>query len=111
LLGIGLIPLTPYQHTTGTRYGIRSQLSPAVCADAFSDLCFCLEKDGVTRSSKFKAPTTVARYRRACAQMFGFVVDRELLAKNPFPTAKPGKKTIIESGTTEIQLNLLPTHE
>jgi len=43
--------------------------------------------------------------------MFGFVDDRELLAKNPFPTAKPGKKTIIESGTTEIQLNLLPTHE
>ena len=108
---MGSSPLAPSQYTHSTRLGIRSQRFPAVCADAFSDLCFCLEKDGVTRSSKFKAPTTVTRYRRACAQMFGFVVDRELLAKNPFSTAKPGKKTIIESGTTEIQLNLLPTHE
>lgn len=84
--------------------------TPVICADIFEQLCYKYEKDG-TRSKTYKAPATVIRYRRACRQMFGFVVDRELLSKNPFPSAKRGKKTIIESGTTEIQLNLLPTHE
>jgi len=80
------------------------------CADVFEQLCYKYEKDG-TRSTVYKSPATVTRYRRACRQMFGFVVDRELLAKNPFPTAKPGKKTSNQRETTEIQLNLLPTHE
>lgn len=80
------------------------------CADVFEQLCYKYKKDG-TRSTVYKSPTTVTRYRRACRQMFGFVVDLELLDKNPFPSAKSGKKTSQEQGTTEIPLNLLPTHE
>ena len=87
------------------------ECTPAVCADAFSDLCFCLEKDGVTRSSKFKAPTTVTRYRRACAQFFLYVVDRELITKNPWPAGKRGKSTRKERGKGDLRVDLLPTNQ
>ena len=94
------------------RYSLNiAECSPAVCADAFSDLCFCLEEDGVTRSSKFKAPATVTRYRRACAQFFLYVVDRELLTKNPWPAGKRGKSTRKEKGKGDLRVDLLPTNE
>ena len=80
------------------------------CADVFEQLCYKYEKDG-TRSDKYKRPATVTRYRRACRKFFGFVVDLELLAKNPFPSAKRGNSTSNQRDTTEIQLNVLPTHE
>lgn len=88
-----------------------AECSPAVCADAFSDLCFCLEEDGVTRSSTFKASATVTRYRRACAQFFLYVVDMELLTKNPWPAGKRGKKTRKEKGKGDLRVDLLPTNE
>lgn len=88
-----------------------AECSPAVCADAFSDLCFCLEEDGISRSTKFKAPATVTRYRRACAQFFLYVVDRELLNKNPWPAGKRGKSTRKEKGKGDLRIDLLPTNK
>lgn len=87
------------------------ECTPAVCADASSDLSFCLEKDGVTRSSKVKASTTVTRYRRACSQFFLYVVDRELITKNPWPAGKRGKSTRKERGKGDLRVDLLPTNE
>ena len=87
-----------------------SECSPAVCADAFDELCYCLEEDGVTRSTKFKASATVIRYRRACAQFFIYVVERELLTKNPWPAGKRGKTTRKERGKGDLRIDLLPTH-
>lgn len=84
--------------------------TPLKCANVFEQLCYKYAADG-TRSKKYKAAATVTRYRRACRQMFEFVVDLELLGKNPWPSAKRGNSTSKERGTTEIQLNLLPTHE
>ena len=87
------------------------ECSSAVCADAFSDLCFCLEDDGVMRSTKYKAPATVTRYRRACAQFCLYVVDRELLTKNPWPAGKRGKSTRKEKGKGDLRIDLLPTNK
>ena len=84
--------------------------TPVICADVFEQLCYKFAADG-TRSKMYKAPATVIRYRRACRQMFEFVVTRELLTKNPFPSAKRGKTTRKERGTTALRLDLLPTHE
>jgi hypothetical protein len=87
-----------------------SECSPAVCADAFDELCYCLEEDGVTRSTKFKASATIIRYRRACAQFFIYVVERELLTNNPWPAGKRGKTTRKERGKGDLRIDLLPTH-
>jgi integrase len=87
-----------------------SECSPAVCTDAFDELCYCLEEDGVTRSTKFKASATIIRYRRACAQFFIYVVERELLTKNPWPAGKRGKTTRKERGKGDLRIDLLPTH-
>ena len=87
-----------------------NECSPAVCADAFSDLCFCLDDDGVTRTTKVKASATQIRYRRACSQFFLYVVARELLTKNPWPAGKRGKATRKERGKGDLRIDLLPTH-
>ena len=86
-----------------------NECSPATCADAFDELSYCYADDG-SRSTNFKAPSTVTRYRRACSQFFAYVVDRELLSKNPWPAAKRGKTTRKERGKGDLRIDLLPSH-
>lgn len=85
--------------------------TPAVCSDVAAEMSYKLNKDGCTRSKTLKAPVTNTRYRRACSQFFGYAVDRELLTKNPWPTARRGKTTRKERQTDQIRTDLLPTHQ
>ena len=87
-----------------------SDCMPVIYSDVFEQLCYKYAADG-TRSKIFKAPATVIRYRWACRQFFEFVVARELLTKNLFPSAKRGKTTRKERATTALRIDLLPTHE
>lgn len=86
-----------------------NQCTPAVCQDAMNRLSHYL--DGVDRSARLKAATTVTRYRRACRAFFDYVVNRDLLESNPWPTAPRGKKTRRERVNKSIRVDLLPNLE
>jgi integrase len=83
--------------------------TPAACQDAMNRLSHYL--DGVDRSTTLKKATTVTRYRRACRAFFDYVVKRELLVSNPWPTAPRGKRTRKERITKSIRIDLLPSLE